>query len=91
MGEHVRPGGPGPLNSNSIICSMGIFPSFFFFFEVFVRKNWQGEGVFVRKKWYNRWLRLLNMLFPGRIYISRGPWHSADFCNIFLPNISEDQ
>ena len=31
------------------------------------------------------------MLFPGRIYIARGPWYSADFCNIFLPNISEDQ
>ena len=31
------------------------------------------------------------MLFPGRIYIARGPWHLGDFCNIFLPNISEDQ
>ena len=31
------------------------------------------------------------MLFPGRIYIARGPWHSADFCNIFLPNISKDK
>ena len=31
------------------------------------------------------------MLFPGRIYIARGPWHLGDFCNVFLPNISEDQ
>ena len=30
------------------------------------------------------------MLFPGRIYIARGLWYSADFCNIFLPNIGED-
>ena len=45
----------------------------------------------VIEKWYNRWLRLLNVLFPGRIYIARGPWHLGDFCNIFLPNICEDQ
>ena len=31
------------------------------------------------------------MLFPGRIYIVRCPWHLRDFCNIFLSNISEDQ
>ena len=31
------------------------------------------------------------MLFPGRIYIALGPWHFGDFCNIFLPNIGEDQ
>ena len=31
------------------------------------------------------------MLFPGRIYISRGNWYLSDFCNIFLPNMSEDQ
>ena len=31
------------------------------------------------------------MLFPGRIYIAWGPWHLRDFCNIFLPNINEDQ
>ena len=31
------------------------------------------------------------MLFLGRIYIARGPWHLGDFCNIFLPNVSEDQ
>ena len=43
------------------------------------------------EKWYDRWLRLLNMLFPGRIYIARGTWHLGDFCSIFLPNISEDQ
>ena len=45
----------------------------------------------VFEKWYNRWLRLLNMLVSGRIYTARGPWHLEDFCNLFLPNISEDQ
>ena len=42
-------------------------------------------------KWYNRCLCLLHMLLPVRIYIARGPWHVGDFCNIFLPNINEDQ
>ena len=32
----VRPGGPGPLNSNSIFCSMSIFLNYF------ERKNWRG-------------------------------------------------
>ena len=31
------------------------------------------------------------MLFPGRIYITRVPWHLGNFCNIFQPNISKDQ
>ena len=31
------------------------------------------------------------MLFPGWIYIAQSPWHFGDFCNIFLPNIGEDQ
>ena len=31
------------------------------------------------------------MLFPGRIFIARGPWHFGDYRNIFLPNIGEDQ
>ena len=31
------------------------------------------------------------MLFLGRIYIARGPWHLGDFCDIFLPNVNEDQ
>ena len=31
------------------------------------------------------------MLLLGRIYIVLGPWHFRDFCNIFLPNIGEDQ
>ena len=30
------------------------------------------------------------MLFPGRIYIARGPWYFGDFRSIFLPNIGED-
>ena len=43
MGVYVRPGGLGPLNSNSIICSMSIFPSYFFK-KYFVRKNCRSEG-----------------------------------------------
>ena len=31
------------------------------------------------------------MLFPGRIYIARGPWYFGDNRNIFLPNGGEDQ
>ena len=31
------------------------------------------------------------MLFAGLIYIVRGPWHLGNFCNIFLPNTSEDK
>ena len=31
------------------------------------------------------------MLLPGRIYIALDPWHFGDFCNIFLPNVGEDQ
>ena len=31
------------------------------------------------------------MLFRGRIYNARCPWHLGGFCNIFLPNIREDQ
>ena len=31
------------------------------------------------------------MLLLGWIYIARGPWHFGDFCNIFVPNRSEDQ
>ena len=45
----------------------------------------------VIEKWYNRWLRLLTMLLPGRIYIVLGPWHFGDFCNIFLPTIGDNQ
>ena len=43
------------------------------------------------EKWYDRWLRQLTMLLPGRIYIALGPWHFGDYCNIFLPNVAEDQ
>ena len=45
----------------------------------------------VIEKWYNRWLRLLTMLLPGRISIALGSWHFGDFRNIFLPNIDENQ
>ena len=33
----------------------------------------------------------LTMLLPGRTHIALGLWHLGDFCNIFLPNIDEDQ
>ena len=45
----------------------------------------------VFENWYNRWLRLLTILLPGRIYITLGPWNFGDFRNIFLRNIGEDQ
>ena len=31
------------------------------------------------------------MLFLGQSYIARGPRHLENFCNIFLPNVNEDQ
>ena len=31
------------------------------------------------------------MLLPGWTYFGLGPWHFGDFCNIFLPNIGEEQ
>ena len=31
------------------------------------------------------------MLLPGWIYIALGLWHFGDFCDMFLPNIGEDQ
>ena len=40
---------------------------------------------------YSRWLRLLTMLLPSRIYIARGPWHLGDFWKLFESNIGEDQ
>ena len=66
---------------------MSIFASHFSK-KYFVRKNWQSGNESLLK---NGTLHLLNMLFPGRIYIERGPWHLGNFCNIFLPNISEDR
>ena len=42
----------------------------------------------VSEKWYNRWLRLLNMLFPGRICIARAPGTKEIFatssCQIYV-------
>ena len=55
-----------------------------------MHKNWRG-GVESLLKNGAMWLRLLNMLFLSRIYIARGPWYLGNFCNIFLPKISEDQ
>ena len=45
------------------------------FLKYFVRKNWRGGGELMNviEKWYNRLLRLLNMLLLGRIYIALGP------------------
>ena len=36
-------------------------------------------------------LSLLAMLLLGPNLHVLGPWHFGDFCNIFLPNIGEDQ
>ena len=42
------PGGPGPLNSNSITCSMSISPAHFFK-SILLRKNWRGGGEWLVK------------------------------------------
>ena len=59
------------------------------FFKYFMRKNRQGEGELLNcyQKWYNKWLRLLAILLPSRIYIALSPWHFGDFRNFFPPNI----
>ena len=46
---HVPPVGPGPLSSNSLICSMSISPVVTFFQSVLSRKNWQGGGELLLK------------------------------------------
>ena len=81
----MRPGGPEPLNSNSIFCSMSISPCNYL--KVFCAKR----ELLLKNGIYIRCLRLLTMLFPGRIYVVLCPWYFGDFCNIFLPNISKDQ
>ena len=44
------------------------------------------------EKSHNRWLDLLTRSYcSGGIYIAWDPWFYGDFCNIFLPNIGEDQ
>ena len=45
----------------------------------------------VIEKWYNRWLRQITIVFPSRTYIALSPWYFEVYCNIFLPNIDEDQ
>ena len=68
------------------------FPWFIFFKYLWVKTGEVGgELLNCYEKWYNRLLRLLTMLLPGRIYIALGPWHFGDFRNIFLPNIGEDK
>ena len=42
MRVHVRPGGPGTLNSDSIIRAMSISLANFFFKRILSRKNWKG-------------------------------------------------
>ena len=71
---------------------MSIFPSYFFsstWCKKLARWRW-----IVMKKWYNRWLRLLhNVILGPDLHCAdpHCPRHLEDFCNIFLPNISEDQ
>ena len=62
---HVRPGGPGPLNSN--LHSIILFPlADFFFKSILTRRNWRGGGDWLLKngtiEW---WLRLLALFLPG--------------------------
>ena len=46
----------------------------------------------VIEKWYKRMrLRLLTMSLPGPDLHCASSWHFGDFCDIFLPNISEGQ
>ena len=55
------------------------------FLKYFVRKNWELEVNYWIdiEKWYNRWLRLLTMLFPRRIYIALAPGTLGIFARSF--------
>ena len=64
-------GGSGLLNSNSIICSLSIFPSFFFI-GISLRKNWQSGGELLLKN-STIWLRILIMLLLGPDLQCAGP------------------
>ena len=70
---------------------MSIFPAIFLKSILCVKTGEVEVNRYCKMVQYCGWLRLLNMLFPGRIYIARFLWHFGDFCNIFLPNISEDK
>ena len=53
------PQDPGSLNSNSIICSISIFPSYFFYQKYFVALKLLRWRWIVIQSWYNRWLRVM--------------------------------
>ena len=87
---HIRPGGQAPQVQWFVQSAFSVAN---FFKSILCVKTGQLEANYwiVIEKWYIRWLRLLPMLLPGRIYIAPGPWQFGHFCNIFLPNIGEDQ
>ena len=68
--------GPSPSIQNSIICSICISLAIFFQ-NIILSKNWQGGGELLH--WTGPELRCAGSLALG------------EFCNIFLPNIGEDQ
>ena len=76
---HVRPGGTGPLDSISIICSMSILIN-----------GRGGNGLLFKNGTINGYAYQL-CYCPGWICIERDPWHFGNFHNIFLPIIGKDQ
>ena len=68
-----------------------VFPLAIYFSEVFLVVKTGEMRWIVIEKWYNSWIRRQTILFADWIYIARGPWYYKNFCNIFLPNIDEDQ
>ena len=56
-----------------------------------MHKNWRGGGELLLRNGTINGYVYQPCNSRGRIYIARCPWHFGDYCNIFLPNIDEDQ
>ena len=67
----MRPGGPGPLNCNSIICSMSIFPRYFLKSILCVKT---GEVEVNRySKMVQKMITLTKHVIPGPDLLCAGP------------------
>ena len=67
------------------------FALIIFFFNYFVRKNCRGGGGLLLKNGTKNGYVYQSCYSWNRIYIARGSRHFGDYCNIFLPNIGENQ
>ena len=82
--------GPRPLNSKFCSMSVPLTVANFFQKSILLHKNWPGEGELLLK---NVQLRVTptNHVIAGAGFTLSWTLAFWDFCNIFLPNIGEDQ